>query len=48
MRGKTRGYQAYLGAMCVEGGMWQVTYVGLVQGDRWPVRRRVDPLYSDY
>ena len=25
------------GLKCVEGGMWQVTYVRLIQGDHWPV-----------
>ena len=24
-----------------KGVMWHVTYVGLVRGDRWPVRQRV-------
>jgi hypothetical protein len=30
----TRGYQACVGAMCVEGGMWHVTYVGVFPGDQ--------------
>jgi hypothetical protein len=50
----TRGYQACLGAMCVEGGMWHVTYVrlfskeiaGLCGGERSTLLRHSQSRYG--